>query len=171
MGYTTEFEGSFEFNKPVTEYLRNYINKFSSIRHMRRNVNEIKRFDSNWKDRSFCDELGVDGAYYIDEPRNWWDNPTIIDYNRPACGVPELYCQWIIDDNDKLVWDGGEKFYAYMKWLEYLIEHFFEPLGYVLNGSVEFQGEDPDDRGIIEIKNNVVNRQYYSEESNTDSVA
>ena len=60
------------------------------------------------------------------------------------------------NDNNQLVWDEGEKFYEYIEWLEYLIENFFEPLGYVLNGQISWTGEDYDDRGIIAVVNNRV---------------
>ena len=40
--------------------------------------------------------------------------------------------------------------------IDYLIVEFFHPLGYVLNGSVEYQGEDYDDFGTIIVTNNVI---------------
>ena len=68
---------------------------------------------------------------------------------------PGFYCQWIIEDGE-LVWDGDEKFYNYTKWLEYLIEHFFEPNGIKLNGTIYWQGEEPGDTGRIIVKDSVV---------------
>ena len=65
-----------------------------------------------------------------------------------------------------LKWDTGEKFYSYTEWLEYLIENFFERWGYILNGEVEFQGEDKSDKGIIVVKNNVVREIIYHERPN-----
>ena len=74
--------------------------------------------------------------------------------------IPGYWCQWVIgtDDNgdEALVWDEGEKFYNYVEWLEYLIERFFKPEDYVLNGEVEYQGEDSDDFGVIKVVDNVV---------------
>ena len=74
--------------------------------------------------------------------------------------VPGYWCQWIIgtdyDGNEALVWDENEKFYNYVEWLEVLIERFFAPEGYILNGEVEYQGEDSEDFGTIEVKDNVV---------------
>lgn len=75
---------------------------------------------------------------------------------------PGLWCQWIIEDDDQqvkghqLVWDGGEKFYGYTEWLEYLIYHFFERWGVKLNGNIRWQGEDTSDVGMIVVKNNNV---------------
>jgi hypothetical protein len=55
-------------------------------------------------------------------------------------------------------WDGGEKFYDYVEWLEYIINNFLAPKGYVLNGECPYQGEDSDDVGKIVVKDNVVTR-------------
>ena len=68
---------------------------------------------------------------------------------------PGLWCQWeIVDDGTTLQWDGGEKFYNYVEWLKYLIEHFFSKWDVLLNGEIEW--ESPDDRGKIVVKDNKV---------------
>jgi hypothetical protein len=54
------------------------------------------------------------------------------------------------------MWNGAEKFYYYVKWLEYLIEHFLAPWGYVLNGTVTWQGEEGEDQGTITLADNDV---------------
>lgn len=162
MGYSTFFNGSLSFNKPVTEELKNYINKFSRVRHMERNNDKIKTTFPDWKDKCYKGNLGVDGSYFIggkgfngqDEDRS------IVEYNYPPKGVPELWCQWIINDDGDLEWDMGEKFYNYVEWLNYLITHFFEPEGYILNGEIEFQGEDETDFGKIVVVDNKVDVQY-----------
>ena len=41
-----------------------------------------------------------------------------------------------------------------------LIKKIFSPRGYKLNGTVEWQGEDRDDMGMIEIKDNKVKTKY-----------
>ena len=75
----------------------------------------------------------------------------------PHRGMPSLYCQWMCPTVDKLEWDGGEKFYSYVKWLEYLIYHKFQPKGHVLNGEIRWIGEDKmNDQGTIVVKDNVV---------------
>lgn len=51
-------------------------------------------------------------------------------------------CGWIpTPKRDGICWDGSEKFYEYITWLEYTIEHFLEPWGYILNGEVDWCGE------------------------------
>ncbi|HTG59201.1 MAG TPA: hypothetical protein VMG63_07310 [Terriglobia bacterium] len=65
-------------------------------------------------------------------------NPTLLGNFETATGQPaSYYCQWMPSDDGKLlVWDGGEKFYEYVEWLQYLIDNFFVSWGYVINGSV-----------------------------------
>ena len=41
-----------------------------------------------------------------------------------------------------------------------MINNFFVPSRYVLNGNIVFQGEDVDDFGTICVKDNVVTVQY-----------
>lgn len=72
-------------------------------------------------------------------------------------GFPGFYCQWVPTvDGDGIEWDGNEKFYEYVEWLEYIIKHFIEPWGLKLNGEVEWQGESNDDRGLIVVVDNEV---------------
>ena len=164
MGYTTDFNGSLYFNKPVAPWLAEYINKFSEIRHMKRDTEKIAAMHPNWGDMCFNGELGDEGQYFIGGDRDYYsnnkDNSSVVDVNKPPVGQPGLWCQWVINENRELAWDGGEKFYNYEEWLDYLIENFFEPLGYVLNGDIEWQGEESDDFGIIHVKDNFVEMQY-----------
>lgn len=162
MGYTTYFDGAFQFDKPVTDELKTYINKFSDTRRMLRDNNKIKELFPNWSELCFNGELGENGEYFIGGGENYFGDAkdhSVVDHNR-AGNQPGLWCQWIINDNNELVWDEGEKFYNYVEWLEYLIEHFFAPLGYVLEGTVFYDGEDSDDFGKIIVKDNVVKVSY-----------
>lgn len=162
MGYTTEFYGSLKFNKPVTEELKNYINKFSSTRRMQRDVEGIKKLYPNWKELCFNGELGNEGEYFVGGEgfMGQGKETTIINYNRPPITQPSLWCQWIINEYGELAWDENEKFYSYIEWLEYLINNFFKPLGYVLNGEIEFQGDDMNDFGTIVVTDNDINEEY-----------
>lgn len=155
MGYTTWFNGTLQFNKPITEELKNYINSFARTRHMKRNVDKIKRIDPQWESKCFDGNLGLDGEYYIGE-YSYYNDKSVINYNIPPTNIPSLWCQWIINKNGELEWDGGEKFYEYVAWLNYLIENFFKPKGYVLNGVIDYYGEDDQDYGRIKVKDNKV---------------
>lgn len=71
--------------------------------------------------------------------------------------VPGFWCQWIpTEDGWGLEWDGNEKFYNYVEWLHHLINKFFNPWGIKLNGEIEWQGEENDDRGKIVVTDNVL---------------
>jgi hypothetical protein len=163
MGYDTSFGGAFQFNKEVTPQLKEYINRFSATRRMPRDNDKIKEIYPNWRELCFFGELGNKGEYFAPMSGNYGqeNDASILDYNGFRGAVhPGLWCQWVINDNNELVWDEGEKFYSYVEWLEYLIKHFFAPNGYVLNGEVSFQGEEYDDFGIITVTDNVVDISY-----------
>ena len=162
MGYTTDFYGSVTFNKPITEELKNYINKFGETRRMKRDVEKIKKTFPDWEKNCFNGNLGVDGEYFVGGNGFMGQDrdDSIVNYNYPPETQPGLWCQWMIDDDGNLVWDGGEKFYEYGEWLTYLIDHFLAPSGYVCNGEIEFQGEDMNDFGTIHVKDNVVTVEY-----------
>ena len=73
------------------------------------------------------------------------------------------YCQWEPSaDGTVLRWDGGEKFYYYIEWLEYLITAFFIPWGCKLNGIVRWRGEEFDDMGQITVTDNLVEAKHAS---------
>ena len=161
MGYNTDFCGSLEFNKPVEGWLVNYIDRFNETRRMKRDVEKIKELYPDWEEKCFKGNLGPDGAFFVggDGFMGQLKDDSILDYNCPPSGQPGLWCQWIVN-NGGLMWDGNEKFYNYVSWLKYLIENFFSPLGYVLNGAIDFQGEDSEDFGTIVVNNNVVTVEY-----------
>ena len=162
MGYTTDVYGSVTFNKPITEELKNYINKFGETRRMKRDVEKIKKTFPDWEKNCFNGNLGVDGEYFVGGNGFMGQDrdDSIVNYNYPPETQPGLWCQWMIDDDGNLVWDGGEKFYEYGEWLTYLIDNFIAPSGYVCNGEIEFQGEDMNDFGTIHVKDNVVTVEY-----------
>ena len=162
MGYTTWFTGGFEFDKPVSEEFANYINKFADVRHMKRDVEKIKSLCPDWEKYCFNGNLGPEGQYFVggDEISERVNLDTsILDHNWQPKPQPGLWCQWVIEGNE-LVWDQGEKFYEYEEWLIYLIDNFIAPSGYMLNGEIEFQGEDEDVFGTIRVVNNEVNLVY-----------
>jgi hypothetical protein len=187
MGYTTEFYGSFSFNKRVSSQLVNYINKFSNTRHMIRNPQLIKEEYPNWKDCVFNDDIGENGEYFVahskENPFGQNKDKSIIDYNRQPDSQPGLWCQWIIEPvfpkdeinkerksfNAVLKWNGGEKFYNYINWLDYLITYFFAPCDYSLSGVVLAIGESKYDATYIVVSNNII-YTYNAMEENVDDI-
>ena len=144
MGYTTDFEGSFNITPVLSQKDNEFLTKFSGTRRMARSVGP---------------EYGIEGEFYVDGT-GWAgqdSDTTVINYNRPPGTQPGLWCQWIpTDDGCELIWDGGEKFYNYVEWLDYLIDKILAPRGYTLNGECQWFGEERDDVGVIIVKNNKV---------------
>lgn len=141
MGYNTDFYGEFKINKPVDDKTASILRGLSTTRRVARNVDP---------------DYGVEGAFYFG-----FYEENIIDYNRPPIGQPGLWCQWeLMDDNQTIQWDQGEKFYNYIEWIEYIIDQVLKPAGYTLNGEVKWFGEDYDDSGLIVVQDNVVKIKY-----------
>lgn len=153
MGYSTSFEGKFDLNKKLDEETYNYLVKFSGIRHMKRDLTKIMPKEE-------AEKYGVDGWKYVEEDKrnNWYDKDvSVVDMSTPPDGVPGLYCQWVpTEDGLHIEWDGGEKFYSYVVWLEFIIKNILAPKGYVLNGRVYWEGEESEDRGVICVDDNEV---------------
>ncbi len=71
---------------------------------------------------------------------------------------PGYWCQWVpaCDEDTVIEWDYGEKFYEYVEWMEYIIDNFLKPWGYIANGNIEWFGEDRNDLGMIVVEDNKV---------------
>jgi hypothetical protein len=144
MGYTTDFSGQLKFNKQLSLDDHTFLTKLADTRRMARNVDP---------------KYGVEGEFYVEGGGSFGQagEPNVIDSNRPPETQPGLWLQWRpTEDGWYLEWDGGEKFYNYVEWLRYLIEKILSPRGYVLNGEIEWFGEDLDDRGKIAVKDNTI---------------
>ena len=155
MGYTTDFIGGFTVLDAKTQKwarlkdgVRKLIIGLSETRRMKRDVDE---------------KYGVEGEFYVDGGGECGQAPesNIIEHNSPPATQPSLWCDWTVLSTsaklpqpfDNIVWNGGEKFYSYIEWINYIHEVILKPQGYTLDGTVEWLGEDPDDRGKIEYRN------------------
>lgn len=110
------------------------------------------------RDESIIDYNTAPGQLGYDEKMDlnarWKEMQRRIETNECQ---PGLWCQWIItEDGASLVWDGGEKFYEYVAWLKYYINHFFSKWGVMLNGEITWEGEESSDLGKIVVTDNVV---------------
>lgn len=162
MGYTTSFSGDFKISPPLSPEQAAYINKFSETRRMCRNEDKTSQIPDPIREVVGL-PVGKDGGYFVgapdSEPFGQAKTDDVVNYNKPPSEQPSLWCQWVVEDSseakfDSLGWDGGEKFYCYVEWLEYMINHFFKPWGRRLDGTVHWYGEDSADMGVIEINNN-----------------
>jgi hypothetical protein len=142
MGYHTEFWGRFDLDCPLVHETYRLLKGLSETRRMKRSV----------------EGYGIDGEFFIPVPDGNFGqthDENIVDYNAPPATQPGLWCQWIpTEDRLHIEWDGGEKFYEYVPWIRYLLNRILLPRGYKLTGSVEWQGEETDDKGIIVAEGN-----------------
>jgi hypothetical protein len=158
MGYTTSFDGQFNLSKPLAEEHSQYLHRFSETRRMKRNSVVAEEMSDLVRKAAHL-PIGTDACYFVGGTGYAGQDrdQSIVDYNRPPVGQPGLWCQWIPNnDGSAIEWNGAEKFYDYIDWLKYVIDNFLQPWGYVLNGTVEWQGEEPDDRGRIIVKNSMI---------------
>ena len=106
------------------------------------------------------------GSFKITPPLSEYDRDRIIKEAETRHGdnfkedpkYPGFWLHWVPNkEGTALGWDGGEKFYNYIGWLKFLINAYFEPGNYKLDGTVKWIGEDKfEDLGIITVKNNIV---------------
>ena len=150
MGYMTNFLGEFVFSRPLTNAEFSFLDAFSKSQRMRLDTTKLEEFQGMHSE-PYTRSYGTEGSYFAHElPHN---HPAILDSNEPPQGQPGLLCHWW-PTMTSLKWNNAEKFYCYAEWLEYLVIHFFEPWGIQLNGAIQWQGEDPDDRGVLSMRNN-----------------
>lgn len=166
MGYETFFGGELEFDKPLGSTFEKFLKSFCAIRHMKRDVQELKKLDPKWRDHSFHGEIGPYGEWYVGYEAAgghtyYAGDTSVIDYN--SCeSLPGLWCDWEIckGANKYYLRPVDGKNYEYLEWLHYLIENFIAPSGYKLTGEIEWSGEEDDDRGIIHVKDNEMSVSY-----------
>ena len=156
MGYTTEFDGEISIEPPLNEHEVSYLERFAGTRRMHRR-----------KGPYYVDAAGFAGQDHEED---------VLDYNSPPIGQPGLWCQWIPEQNGRVLeWDQGEKFYESEAWMAYLIDHFLKPgaeaqrhglpefehftFDHVLNGVIYAQGEEPDDVWRLIVNDNEVTTQ------------
>ena len=158
MGYTTEFTGTFLLDRPLTAPQAAYLRQFAATRRMSRAEAAVAQVPDLLREGVGL-PIGPEGAYFVGGGAfaGQERDPSVVNPNKPPSGQPSLWCQWTpTSDGSGLTWDGGEKFYHYAEWLEYLITQFLAPWGYTLTGIVKWSGEEPDDHGVIEVQANHV---------------
>lgn len=160
MGYDTWFRGGFNIWPELCPEHFAYLRKFSQIRHVKRNLKLLKNVSDPEREAVGL-PIGEDGLFYVGG-KSWFEpgkdeDASIVNFNHTPSGAFSFYCCWTpTEDRQQLVWDGSEKFYYYVEWLQFVIDNFFKPWGYVLNGSVDWHGEDFFDTGTIVLNNNQI---------------
>lgn len=182
MGYTTDFYGVWEVTPALTRSQADYLRAFAWGRRVTWNpvtlegvadpIREAVGLPIGHQGRYFTGHIRINPdkqpweyGYLTDAP-GWgshrgqrqgdWPVKPVLD--EPPKGEPGYWCQWQpSDDGHYIEWDQGEKFYAYVEWIDYLMQHFFKRWGVVLDGEIEWIGEDAsEDQGCIRIKDNQI---------------
>jgi hypothetical protein len=169
MGYRTDFSGTLTLSKELTKEQLTFVNSLSETRRMSRDntkLLELYKGEHGYPnaDKTNANEVyGLNGEYFVggtgDGGQDYDDS--IIDYNTPSESQPGLWCNWMVEGTE-LEWDGGEKFYYYVEWLNYLVHHCFNPWGVKLNGKIMFRGEEMIDVGVIRVVNNNIEVEYFT---------
>lgn len=160
MGYTTDFEGSVTVTPPLNAHEIAYLREFADTRH-------CVRKSGPWT-TSRSDSTPADSD--------------VSDPNEYQPGQPGYWCNWEpVDDGSALTWNGVEKFYDSPEWMSYLIDTFLKPgallademthpvadrhypqefahftFDHVVDGTIDAQGEDADDRWRLVVAANAV---------------
>lgn len=158
MGYSTDFYGELDIVPAMKPEHIAYLLAFNATRRVARKVSLTAKREDPVRIAAGL-PLGEDAGYFVGAGGAYGqeDTPDIKNHNSPPAGQPGLWCQWVPNNEGTAIeWDGGEKFYEYAEWLEYIIEHFLKRWGYTANGSIEWRGEDSGDMGKLAVFNNVL---------------
>jgi hypothetical protein len=184
MGYQTFFKGYLTLGKQLTVEQINYLNAFTSIRKMKRDVQKLMEiykgtlgYPGKEVGKNSAEEIyGFEGEYFVGKYDREIEDASIIDINIPPgqadlvfadspiskkLGIPSLWCHWCVHSNEQtnemqIKWDGFVNFYQHEEWLKYLVNHFFEPWGIKLNGQIQWQGQTSADKGTYHIEDNLI---------------
>lgn len=153
MGYTTKFTGRFVCTPALNNDQVAYLTALSETRRMQR------KGASKLPDplrHAVGLPLGVEDEYFVGGT-GWAGqdrDDSVVNYNRAPGGQPGLWCKWVPSANGKFIkWNGEEKFYRSVEWIEYLHQHFLNPWGINLSGDVKWSGESSSDQGVIVANN------------------
>lgn len=157
MGYDTTFSGEFRLNKPLTKEHAAYLHAFAEQRHCSYDDKKLEGYNDPLREAVGL-PVGPFGIFFASKIHLWGDEASlVVDPNMPPPGVPNVMCKWAPNhDNTAIVWDEREKFYDYVEWIVWLITKLLAPWGYVLSGTVKWQGDDAQDFGAIVITRNKV---------------
>lgn len=157
MGYTTDFSGEVQISPPLNSAEIAYLRDFNMSRRMYRDNGPLYAVPGSDHGQAHADDIR--------------------DYNQPDPDQPGLWCGWTVtDDGTAIVWDEGEKFYNAAAWMKYLTEMLLAPSSaayiaehkgedarlalftsaHTLNGEIDAQGENPDDRWRLVVRDNEV---------------
>jgi hypothetical protein len=157
MAYRTTFSGVFVLDRALAPHHLAYLDAFARHAHPRRDAYLAEAEPDPLRIAAGL-PVGPEGAFVLGlghDVEN--EDPSVIDPDAPASGVPTLRCHWVpTDDGRGMQWDGDAAFYDYVEWLTYVIGQLLAPWGYQLHGEITWLGESEDDRGTLRVTDNRV---------------
>ena len=165
MGYDTYFNGEFELDRLLTDDQREFLDLWLSGDHVARDADLLKSAacsKQNLECLNLLDRLGMEPG---EECVNYIGHPNDgAETGHDPHSLPGRHCYWQISPRGATISCERGSSFLYVEWLTYIIEHFIKPWGYTLNGEVYWDGDQNDDRGKIEVIDNVIT--VYDEEPN-----
>lgn len=103
------------------------------------------------------------GAIKLSRPLTMAEAKQILEFNDDPDTIPlphpNSYMQWVPGQTlDSIGWDGGEKFYEYEAWLQWLV-NWLKERGIEAVGTIYWSGEESTDTGILNVIYGVVTAQ------------
>lgn len=147
-----EFIGSLAFDTPLSENQRDYLIAFARTKRIKRSAIKAKRLDDPLRVAVGLD-IGVEGCYYVGGIEI---DASVIKRSIPPEGQPTIACKWEPSPTGKSIVWAGKKFYGYVEWLEYLINHFLIPWKRKISGIIQLRNEDGKNLGYIKVVSNQI---------------
>ena len=147
MGYDTAFYGRFAVTPALKPEHLAYLTAFAETRHVSHNPGQLATVADPVREAVKL-PLGPEGMFFVGKLEN-----ADLRGREECTRLPGLYCHWVpTGDGRGIEWDGTEKFDNYVEWMRFQLNTFLLPWGYSVSGTVEWQGDEPRDRGQITVK-------------------
>jgi hypothetical protein len=159
MGYYTDFAGEFIIEPKLTPEHLAYLQAFTGTRRMKRDKTMVAFLGNDPVRTAAGLPIGEQGGFYVAGTGHAGQghDVSVIDSNRPPESQPSLWCSFEFDNEGLHMTAQDGKNYDYVTWVEYMLQKFFIPWGYKLDGSITWRGEDSEDLGMMEIIDNKFN--------------
>ncbi len=166
-------------DKPLTDFDRYYLFNFNGTPHFKRN--EIKLNEVFNGSCSYYGKYGKEGEFYV---RKIYDPyGKYIGYSKDSIDLmyqeiksmgnefngtepcdcqPSLYCPWKPSEDGTMIISSNDYYLNHFAWLEWLIDNFFEPNDYKLNGYIKIVDNITDKIRKIYINDNILCKKFYT---------
>ena len=157
MGYNTNYIGAFHIYKTSTgkksklpENLALILINLSRTRRMNRDVNKLAKL-LNISIEECKEKYGKHGEFYFHNDGNMGQTVTsdVINFNFPPPTQPSVWCNFTYDPKENnIVWNENDKTEEGIEWINYILK-FLHENGYEMKGTMEWEGEECSDNGLI----------------------